>query len=123
MKRLQRFTRFLKAPIAWPLGLAVLVAVAMPAAFLQSQQSLRTPPGVLWLTGAGVILGWITYYNRRAAPYLLDRPSSWALGRKIVQLNPSRYAEAGRRFVYKQIFGIVGFAIWWITVGPLLLFR
>jgi hypothetical protein len=106
-----------------PLGLALLVAVAFPAAFFASAPSLRTTLGAVWLVGAGIIMGWITYYDRRAAPYLSDRPSIWAMGRKLRRLDPSRYAEGGRTFVHRETLGIVVLTIWWIGVGPLLLFR
>ena len=106
-----------------PLALALLVAVAFPAAFFVSAPSLRTTLGAVWLVGAGIIMGWITYNDRRAAPYLSDRPSVWTIGRKLARLDRSRYAEGGRTFVHREILGVVALAIWWIGVGPLLLFR
>jgi len=106
-----------------PLALALLVAIALPAAFFASAPSLRTTLGAVWLVGAGVIMGWITYNDRRAAPYLSDRPSIWTMGWKLSRLDPSRYAEVGRAFVHREILGVVAMTIWWLGVGPMLLFR
>ena len=105
------------------LAIALLVAVAFPAAFFASAPSLRTTLGAVWLVGAGVIMGWITYNDRRAAPYLSDRPSIWTIGWKLSRLDSSRYAEGGRTFVHREILGVVAMTIWWLGAGPLLLFR
>jgi hypothetical protein len=106
---------------------AVLQGVAvgaMPLAlFLGAIPSLRTVGGVVWIGGAGVLFGIITYCHRRAAAYLRDDPGSWNMFRQWSLMNVDRYEPAGRRFVRAQIVCTIILPIWWMGGGILVFLR
>lgn len=106
--------------LVWGLAVALLV----PTFFAWfGWKDLRTPRMLLWLSGAGMLMGAITYCRRRAMAYLVDEPPSrwedpfreWRL------LNPDRYAEQGRVFVRWQIAVLLLLPIWWLGGGMVLL--
>jgi hypothetical protein len=108
-----------RAAVAFGTGTAVLA----PLFFLSFLPPLRTMPGVLWLLGAGVLMGLTVYGHRRAAAYLSNEPGRWDLFRPYRLLNPARYSPEGRRFVRLQIIATVTLAFWWLGVGAFVMSR
>ena len=105
------------------LALGAATAIFFPVFFLTFVPFVRTPLGVLWLLGAGVLFGTTVYGHRRAAAYLLDEPGRWDLFRQFRLLNPARYDPAGRRFVRLQIIASLAIPFWWLGVGAFVLSR
>lgn len=105
---------------------AVILGVArgaLPVAlFLSFVPTLRTPLGIAWVSGAGLLIGAIACGHRRAAAYLIDEPGRWSAFRQWSLLNPSRSAPEGRRFARFQVALSVLLALWWLGVlGALVL--
>jgi hypothetical protein len=97
-------------------------AATLPfALFLGAMPMLRTARGVIWVGGAGVLLGVIAYCHRRAAPYLRHDPGAWSLFRQWSLLNAGRYEPAGRRLVHVQLVCSLLLVIWWLGGGILLI--
>lgn len=101
--------------MAFLYGLAV--AAMPPALFLSAIPALRTLPGTVWVSGAGVLFGITAYCHRRAAAYLKEDPGAWSMFRQWSLLNPERYDPPGRPFVWAQILCMVILPIWWLGGG------
>lgn len=97
------------------------VAAMFPTIFLTAAPPLRTTRGIVWLVGAGVIMGIMAYCYRRAAAYLKDDPSPWNFFRGWSRLNPERYSPEGRVFVWIQIVGMLVMMVWWLGGGALMI--
>jgi len=97
------------------------VALVFPTFFLTAVPGLRSTRGVIWLGGAGLIMGTMAYCYRRAAAYLKDDPSPWSFFRGWSRLNPERYAPEGRVFVWIQIAGMLVMMFWWLGGGALMI--
>lgn len=97
------------------------VALLLPAFFASFIPSFRTPLGLAWLLGAGVLMGIAMYCRRRAMAYLRDEPDRWDLFRNWRLMAPARYEAAGRRFVRGQIVASVLLPVWWLGGGALVL--
>lgn len=69
---------------------------------------------VVWIGGASVLFGIITYCHRRAAAYLQDDPRGFSSFRSWSPLNPERYDPEGRSFVRFEIACAAVLAIWWM---------
>ena len=102
------------------LAFGTAVAVAVPALFAGVIPPLRSGRGLVWLAGAGVLMGSLTYARYRAAAYLRDEPRYFDPFRYWRLLNTARYDEAGRPFVRWQIVGSLLLALWWLGLGPFL---
>lgn len=99
------------------LAMAAGAAVLMPAFFLTFVPPLRTPAGLAWVGGAGLLMGVIVYCHRRAIAYIDQEPGRWDMFRQYRLLNPARYQPAGRRFVRIQILASVVLPVWWLLGG------
>ena len=97
------------------------VAAVFPTFFLTAAPPLRTTRGVIWLGGAGLLCGIMTYCYRRAAAYVKDDPSPWSLFRGWSRLNPARYSPEGRVFVRIQIVCMLVLMVWWLGGGALMM--
>ena len=98
------------------------VAAVLPLAlFLGVLPNLRTARGVVWVGGAGLLIGVATYCHRRAAAYLRDDPGAWSLLRGWSLLEAGRYDARGRPFVHAQIVCMIILAIWWLGGFALLM--
>jgi hypothetical protein len=96
---------------------------AFPIAFfLGVAPPLRTPGGVVWIVGAGVLFGIIGYCRRRAAAYLRDVPRLFDPFREWKLLSSRRYEPEGHPFVRAQQVCSILLPLWWLGVGPLVLF-
>jgi hypothetical protein len=115
----EAFTRPPKDRLWVALLLGLMVAAIVPAFFMSSLPTLRTAAGMIWLGGAGVIMGTMMYCQRRASAYLIDEPRYFDLFRQYRLLNPQRYEEPGRRFVRAQIVLLVVLPIWWLGGGSI----
>jgi hypothetical protein len=104
------------------LALGALVTIVVPLFFASASPELRTLPALVWLIGAGVLMGAATYCSRRAIAYLRDEPGRWDVFRQWRLLNPDRYESAGRVFVRWLLVATVLLAIWWLGVGAAVLF-
>ena len=100
-------------PVA-ALALAALVAIGVPVFFASFSTGLRTLPALVWLIGAGLLMGAATYCRRRAMAYLRDEPGRWDVFGQWRLLNPARYESAGHVFVRWQIVATVLMPIWWL---------
>jgi len=107
------------AALAW----AAPVAVLLPAFFLLAGSWLRTPLAIVWVVGAGVLMGSTIYFKRRAIAYLIDEPSPLAMFSGLRKLDTSRYAEPGRLFVRLQILTIILTMLWWLGFGAVVMTR
>jgi len=105
--------------LVWGASIALLVPIFF-AGFLPE---LRTPMGLTWLLGAGILMGATTYGYRRAAAYVIDEPGPWDLFRQFRLLSSRRYHPAGRKFVRIQIAATILLPLWWLGGGALILFR
>ena len=95
-----------------------IALAAMPLAlFLTVIPTLRTGPGIVWIGGAGLLLGVSGYCRRRAAAYLRDDPGSWSMFRQWSLLSTERYEPAGRPFVRAQFVCMILLPIWWLGGG------
>lgn len=118
-----RDASFARAPDDRPLvamALSVGVAVSVPL-FFAAVGGLRTPLALGWLSGAGLLMGAVTYCQRRAVPHVRDEPGTWDLFRNFRLLNPARYDEPGRPFVRWQIGFAVAVPIWWLGGGAVVM--
>jgi hypothetical protein len=102
--------------VALLLGLGV--ALLVPLFFLSLFPAFRSATGLLWLGGAGFLMGLAAYGHRRAAAYIAEEPNPGDLFRPWRLLNPARYEATGRPFVRLQIAAAVLLAPWWLA-GPL----
>jgi hypothetical protein len=109
-------------PIA-ALALAALITIVVPVFFASFSPDLRTLPALVWLIGAGVLMGAATYCRRRAMAYLRDEPGRWDVFGQWRLLNPDRYESGGHVFVRWQIIATVLMPIWWLGGGAVVLFR
>jgi Na+/proline symporter len=108
------------AALGWGLAVAILVPTFF-ATF--GWPAMRTPRGLLWLCGTGVLFGATIYCRRRAVAYLRDDPTrGWDMFREWRLLNPNRYDEPGRVFVRWQIAAGLLMPIWWVGGAIFLLF-
>lgn len=110
-----------KPMVALLLGLGV--ALLIPAFFASVDPALRTPRALLWLGGAGVLMGVFMYCHRRAAAYLVEEPGAWDFFRQWRLLNAARYHEAGRPFVRLQIVASLLLPFWWMVGGAFVLWN
>jgi len=101
--------------------LGLLVAAALPAFFLGFAPPLRTFNGGVWLGVAGALMGLAAYCHRRAVAYLHDEPGLWNVFCQYRLLNPARYEQSGRPFVWIQMAALVGLVIWWLVGGAFLI--
>ena len=89
------------------LGWAAPVAVLVPVFFLLVGSWLRTPLAIVWVVGAGILMGSTVYFKRRSIAYLVDEPSPLAMFSSFRKLDTSRYSERGRVFVRLQILSVI----------------
>jgi hypothetical protein len=119
-----RLEGFARSPTDRP-GIAVLlgllVAATFPAFFLGFAPPLRTFNGMVWVGIAGILAGLATYCRRRAVAYLRDEPGLWDVFRQYRLLNPERYEQSGRPFVWLETTAIVGLGLWWLVGGAFLI--
>jgi hypothetical protein len=104
------------------LALGGAAGLFFPAFFLALTPPLRTQNGLLWLLGAGFLMGSVVYCHRRAVGYLVEEPGRWDLLRHYRLLNPNRYAPAGRTFVRWQLIGMLALMLWWLVGGAVFAF-
>ena len=97
--------------------------VLVPTFFATFAPPLRSAGGLLWLGGAGLIMGSLVYARYRAMAYLRDEPGRFDIFRHYRLMNTARYEEAGHAFVRWQLYGSILLMIWWLGVGSLVLFR
>jgi len=110
----ESFTRPPRDNVRTAALLGLGVAILVPVFFMSFLPTLRTLPGAIWLGGAGVLMGGITFFQRRASAYLVDEPPYFDLFRQYRLLNPARYEPAGRAFVRAQIALAIMLPIWWL---------
>jgi len=104
-----------RAALAW----GVAAGLGLPAFFAGVMADLRTPAGLVWLGGAGILFGTFVYARRRAVAYLRSEPAA-GLFREYAMLAPGRYAPEGRTFVRIQLVAMVLLPVWWLGGGSLL---
>jgi hypothetical protein len=75
------------------------------------------PLGLVWLGGAGILMGSLTYAHYRATAYLRDEPARFDLFRNFRLMDTSRYDEAGHAFVRWERVGGILLMIWWLGGG------
>ncbi|HEY9428300.1 MAG TPA: hypothetical protein VIR34_14175 [Gemmatimonadaceae bacterium] len=108
-----------RVALAW----GAIPVVMVPAFFSLAMPDLRTPRALVWLGVAGLLMGGFAYCRRRAVAYLVDEPARLDFFRAWRLLNPARYERHGRVFVRWQIALIALLPIWWVGVGPVILFN
>jgi len=118
-EQLEAFARPPRDRVGVALLLGLLVALSVPVFFMSFLPTLRTAAGMIWLGGAGVLMGGMIYCQRRASAYLVDEPRYFDLFRQYRLLNPLRYEEPGRPFVRAQIVLLVILPIWWLGGGSI----
>lgn len=99
------------------------VAVGLPTFFASFSADLRTPGALIWLVGAGLLMGLGVYCRQRAMAYLRDEPGRWAFFRQWRLLNPDRYDPPGQIFIRWQIATTVLLPFWWLGGGMIVMSR
>jgi hypothetical protein len=99
------------------------VAVVVPTFFASFSADLRTPRALIWLIGAGILMGLGVYCRQRAMVYLRDEPGRWDFFGQWRLLNPERYDTPGKVFVRWQIAATVAMPFWWLGGGMIVMSR
>ncbi len=121
-EQIDAFTRPLKDRPGCALAWGTAVAIFVPTFFLLAPlPPLHSARGIMWLVGAGMLMGFGVYCQRRAAPYLVEEPGRWDIFRQQRLLNPRRYEPAGRRFVRWEIVVSIVVPVWWLGGGAIVM--
>jgi hypothetical protein len=98
----------------WGIGIGSMI----PVFFLTAAAELRHPPGVLWLSGAGLLAGAGEFFRRRAMAYVRDERRGFFAPYWI---GPGRCEPAGKRFAVAHLIALFALPVWWVLGGFLVL--